>query len=109
MGNKRSSANISRHGLGIFISLLLFVIPLSQSVLNWGSAQATIYWSNSSGTATDFNWANGGSDKGLFGDPIIVGSVFVFSPTNFRAESIDGVSSIKSDRLQFDITAHSGK
>ncbi len=89
--------------------LFLFFIPLLQSVLDSGDAQATIYWQQKNGIAADFDWANGGSDKCLFGEPTVIGNVFQFSPTNFRAESIDGRSAITSDRLQFDIIAHPGK
>ncbi|PKL47629.1 MAG: hypothetical protein CVV39_05525 [Planctomycetes bacterium HGW-Planctomycetes-1] len=81
-----------------------------QPAFNSGDVQAVIYWSNSSGTADEFSWTNGGSDKGLFGDPTLVGgNTLVFAPTNFRAESVDGKSAITSDRLQFDLIADPGK
>ncbi|OHB59435.1 MAG: hypothetical protein A2173_04950 [Planctomycetes bacterium RBG_13_44_8b] len=90
--------------------MTLFFIQMVQPVFNSGDVQAVIYWSNSSGTASGFSWANGGSDKGLFGDPTLVGgNTFVFAPTNFRAESSNGISAITSDRLQFDLIANPGK
>lgn len=107
---RRSCTSFPRFHLRLIVFLLFFLIQPLQSVFNSGDAQATIYWSNSSGSAADFDWQNGGSDKGLFGDPCLVGGdTFQFSPTNFRAESVDGKSAIVSDRLQFDITAHPGK
>lgn len=74
-----------------------------------GSAQAFDPWSNPSGTASFFDWSNGGSDTGLFGSPVLVGGdTFVFFPSNFRAESIGGGSNIAYDRLQFEVEAHAG-
>jgi hypothetical protein len=110
--NRRSFTNSPRLGFRTPFPLLitLFLIQLAQPAFHSGDVQATVYWTNSSGTADGFSWANGGSDKGLFGDPTLVGgNTFVFSPTNFRAESIDGKSDITSDRLQFDLIAAPGK
>ncbi|MDD5010516.1 MAG: hypothetical protein PHQ00_00160 [Phycisphaerae bacterium] len=110
--NRRSFTNIPRLDFRAPFPLLitLFLIQLIQPALNSGDAQATIYWSNSSGTADGFSWTNGGSDKGLFDDPIsIAGNTFVFSPTDFFAESINGKSAITSDRLQIRISADPGK
>ncbi len=93
----------------ILLAMTLFFIQLAQPVFNSGDAQATVYWTNSSGTADGFSWANGGSDKGLFGDPTLVGgNTLVFSPSNFRAESSDGDSAFLSDRLEIELIAHSG-
>jgi hypothetical protein len=95
----------------ILLLIMLFFIQLVQPVFNSGDVQAAFqYWSNRNGVADGFYWQNGGSDKGLFGNPTLVGgNVFQFSPTNFRAESIDGRSAITSDRLQFDLIADPGK
>jgi hypothetical protein len=74
-----------------------------------GSALAFIPWSNSSGSGSFFDWTNGGSDNGLFGDPTLVGGdTFAFFPSNFRAESVDGVSDNVNDRVQFELIAHAG-
>ncbi|MBN2447874.1 MAG: PEP-CTERM sorting domain-containing protein [Phycisphaerae bacterium] len=60
-----------------------------------------------SGTADYFDFANGGSDNGLFGEPQLVGgNTFVFTPNDFRAESTDGVAATAQDRLFIDITMH---
>jgi hypothetical protein len=73
-------------------------------------ASAFQFWSNQNGTASFFDWSNGGSDNGLFGDPTLVGGdTFVFFPQGWRAESINGVPSIKADRLQVTLTAHAGQ
>jgi hypothetical protein len=61
-----------------------------------------------SGSAPYFDYSNGGSDNGLFGDPVIVGgNTFVFTPDAFRADSADGVAGSATDRLFIDITMHS--
>jgi len=74
-----------------------------------GSAQAFVPWANDTGTASFFDWSNGGSDTGLFGSPVLVGGdTFVFFPSNFRAESIGGGSTTTYDRLQFEVEAHAG-
>lgn len=73
------------------------------------ASRALILWNNSSGEADFFFWENGGSDNGLFGDPTLVGGdTFVFTPSNFRAESADGDSDVTSDRMQVDIIAKPG-
>jgi hypothetical protein len=61
---------------------------------------SAVLWSNSSGTSPGlFSWSNGGSDQGLFGDPVVVGNQFIFSPANFRAVSNNGVAVTTADRL----------
>jgi len=75
----------------------------------FSATQANVFWSNSSGSGSSFDWQNGQSLYGLFGDPIFVGdNTFVFFPSNFRAESINGVSDSVSDRLEFELIAHEG-
>jgi hypothetical protein len=45
----------------------------------------------------------------LFGDPILVGgNTLVFFPSTFRAESLDREVTSVSDRLEFELIAHSG-
>ena len=86
--------------------LLVFALPVAMFI---PTANATIYWQNPSGSADDFDYSNGGSDNGLFGEPNVIGNTLLFEPDNFRAESHDGTSDITSDRLQFDILIHPGK
>lgn len=72
------------------------------------SAQAFYYWSNSSGSTAYFDWSNGGSENGIYGDPIIITeNTFVFFPANFRAESSGDFDSIY-DRMEFDLNFHLG-
>ncbi len=74
-----------------------------------GSASAFVPWSNPNGNGSFFSWSNGGSDNGLFGSPILVnGDSFVFFPSNFRAQSSNGVAAQTSDRLSFTLEAFQG-
>jgi hypothetical protein len=73
-------------------------------------ASAFVAWSNANGSADFFDWSNGGSDNGLFGDPMVVdGNTLLFIPGGWRADSLDGVPEISSDRLQVDLKAHQGE
>jgi hypothetical protein len=98
----------------IFTSYLLsrMVVTLAAVILfiliSGQNAQALTYWTNSSGSATNFDWANGGSNNGLFGDPNPVGDTLAFSPSNFSAQSSDGLTDFVSDTLEFELTAHPG-
>jgi hypothetical protein len=71
-----------------------------------GQAMAFVPWSNPNGSGSFFDWANGGSDLGLFGSPVVAGDTFIFSPHDFRAQSSNGVPGESHDRLQFDLIAH---
>jgi hypothetical protein len=74
----------------------------------FSAAQAAV-WSNPTGNADFFDWQNGQSLYGLFGDPILVGgNTLVFFPSMFRAESLDRETNSVSDRLEFELIAHSG-
>lgn len=78
-------------------------------IVSAGSALAFVPWTNDSGTADFFDWTGGGSDFGLFGDPTLVGGdTFVFFPSDFRAESIDGADANTNDRMEFELIAHPG-
>lgn len=82
-------------------------VALSLQLSYVGTASAFVMWSNSNGTATNFDWSNGGSDNGLFGDPVLIGgNTFAFTPAGFRAESINGVSASVTDRMQVELAAH---
>ncbi len=67
---------------------------------------AFVPWSNPNGNTAAFAWANGGSDTGLFGSPVLVGNTFTFFPSMFRAQSVNGSPSIVYDRLEFDVYAN---
>jgi len=89
-----------RKGLGL--------LALGAIIACAGQADAFVLWTNSSGSTTDFDWENGGSDNGLFGDPVVVGNKFIFTPQGFLASSLNGVADATTDRLQVDIIAHPG-
>jgi hypothetical protein len=94
-----------------FTALLLFSLILLQSVFFADNVKAAIVtWADSNGIGNGFYWQNGGSDKGLFGNPILINgnTTLHLEPKNFSAESINGKSAITSDRLQVDIIAAPG-
>ncbi|MDD5010517.1 MAG: PEP-CTERM sorting domain-containing protein [Phycisphaerae bacterium] len=85
------------------------IFTLALILLAFSSAQANILWSNASGTAGLFDWQNGQSLNGLFGDPTLIGgNTLAFFPSNFRAESLDGITDSVYDRLEFELNANSG-
>lgn len=87
------------------VSLLTVVSVLFM----FSAAQAAIFWSNPTGSADFFDWQNGQSLYGLFGDPILVGgNTLVFFPSTFRAESLDREVNSVSDSLEFELIVHSG-
>jgi hypothetical protein len=84
-----------------FLAVILVLFAFS-------AVQATVLWSNPDGSAKLFDWVNGQSLYGLFGDPILVGGdTLVFFPSMFRAESMGQTNSV-SDRLEFELIAHPG-
>lgn len=86
-----------------------FMVAAAGALAMAGAAQAFVPWSNASGNGAWFSWSGGGSDNGLFGSPILVaGQSFVFFPSNFRAQSVNGGASIVSDRLQVTLEANAG-
>ncbi|MGB8225651.1 MAG: PEP-CTERM sorting domain-containing protein [Sedimentisphaerales bacterium] len=75
----------------------------------FSAAQAAIFWSNPTGNADFFDWQNGQSLYGLFGDPTLVdGNTLEFFPSTFRAESADRQTDSVSDTLEFELFAHPG-
>ncbi len=71
-----------------------------------GSAHAFVFWNNPNGTANGFDWKDGGSDNGLFGDPVIIGNTFTFFPSGFIASGLNGTAGFISDRLEVELIAH---
>ena len=69
---------------------------------------AIVPWSNPNGVAPGFVWANGHNDTNLFGSPTVVGNQFIFTPSNFIANSNNGVSGTAHDTTQVDITLNPG-
>jgi hypothetical protein len=85
-------------------AVFLIVVLYTFSIVS-----ADVFWTNQNGTATSFDWANGHSLYGLFGDPTLVGgNTLVFSPSNFIAESTDGQSNTVSDTFEFELIIHQG-
>ncbi|HYE63230.1 MAG TPA: hypothetical protein VD997_14640 [Phycisphaerales bacterium] len=68
------------------------------------AAHAIVQWTNPSGTALDFTWSNGYTNSGYFGNPVIAGNTFIFTPSNFGAT----FNSPKTDTLQVTIAAING-
>ncbi|MHC4976188.1 MAG: hypothetical protein ACYTF7_06240 [Planctomycetota bacterium] len=81
------------------------------AVALWASpAHAFVAWSNSNGSGTGFDWMNGGSLNGLYGDPTLVsGNTLIFFPNNFRADSANGVTDFVTDTIMVDILAAPGQ
>lgn len=79
------------------------------AVMMAATANAWVPWTNGNGSADFFDWENGGSANGLYGDPTLVGGdTLVFFPSMFRAESIDGVPQTTWDTLEVDLIARAG-
>jgi hypothetical protein len=83
----------------ILVAVMLFAVQ----------SQAVIYWTSSSGSASDFTWTNGGSDKGLYGEPTVSGNTFEFIPASTFQAASKGNTVLTYDRLQFDITVDPGQ
>jgi len=75
-----------------------------------GSASADVAWSQPSGNAAFFTWANGhNTNSNLFGSPILVGgTTFQFFPTNFTTTSSNGGTTSVTDTLSVDLFALPG-
>jgi hypothetical protein len=73
---------------------------------------AFVPWSgpNASGSNSFISWSNGGSTDALWGNPIIAGNSFLFTPTDFRAQSSSGIGNpgIVDGLLQFQIETKPG-
>lgn len=67
---------------------------------------AFVPWTTPAGVVPGlYAYSGGGSDNGLFGDPIISGNTFAFFPSGFLAQSSGAAASsqITSDRLEFNL------
>jgi len=67
---------------------------------------AFVPWTTPSGTVPGlFSYSGGGSDNGLFGNPIVGGSTFTFFPSGFLAQAQGAVATSQntSDRLEFNV------
>lgn len=73
------------------------------------SSFAVVPWATPSGSNSQISYSGGQSDNGLFGEPTVNGSQFLFFPSNFKASSANGVAAQTTDRLQFKLTAKPGQ
>jgi len=86
---------------------LIVAVALCSIVGFTEQAPAFMFWTNANGSGDFFDWSDGGSDNGLFGDPLLVdGDTFLFFPEAWRAESADGVPDSAHDRMQVNLSAH---
>jgi len=81
---------------------LVSTAPLSDD------ASALMYWSNKDGSTADFMWLNGGSENGLFGDPVVIGNTLWFFPEHFSAESSNGTPAFAYDKLEVEFIGLGG-
>jgi hypothetical protein len=80
--------------------------PAIALMVSASAANAVVNWTNPAGVALSFSWSNGYSNNGFFGDPIIAGNTFIFTPPAFNA--IRGVNNTRTDTLQVDLAAIGG-
>lgn len=109
--DRRSYGGILRpHFCAVFLSSLTLIILF---IIAGDARAALIPWqTNASGTGDGFYWQGGGSDHGLFDNPILLGDghTLEFSwKDDFMAQSLNGKPVTKSDRLQIDIIAAPGE
>jgi hypothetical protein len=96
-----------KKNLRLYPLLFVFLSFAAQS-------QALVQWAGGKdhGTADYFTWQNGGSSKGLYGNPTEtpdIDNAFTFAPVNFTAQSVVGKAGLITDALQFEISAIDGK
>ena len=64
-------------------------------------------WTIPDGETAQFFYSNGGDVEGRFGDPNVVGNLFVFQ-TSFLANASEGSSQTFGDTVSFDVLAKPG-
>jgi hypothetical protein len=75
-----------------------------------GTVHAQVPWVPPGGSGSFFTYANGLSQNGLFGNPTLVGGdTFTFTPTNYIANSVNGVGASVPDLMQVELTANAGQ
>lgn len=92
-----------------FQSLRISLILLLTQLFLVSCACALQYWDEKDGSTGAFAWKNGGSETGLFGNPVVVGNTFKFHAVDFNSVSKNGVRTFLTDTLQFDIFALDGR
>lgn len=91
-----------------FAQLAAPVVALSALVAP-STTFAAVPWTTPSGSTPLMSYSGGQSDGGLFGDPVVSGSTFLFFPSNFKATSSNGVAQTTSDRMSVVVNAPAGK
>lgn len=87
-----------------------FAIILSGALITGGFAAVSVAapWTNPSGAANSFTYANGQDLNGLFGDPVVTGDSFHFPNLDFTAGAAGGTIQSKNDVVSFDIIPNPG-
>lgn len=75
----------------------------STAALPVDSFGAFVPWSNASGSNALVSWSGGGSTDALWGDPVVSGLTFTFTPDEFRAEASNGGADTVDGLLSFDL------
>jgi hypothetical protein len=74
------------------------------------AADGFVFWSSPNGAGSFFTYSGGGSDNGLFGDPVLLGgNTFTFFPAAFAANSSNGIAQSTNDRLEVTLQANPGQ
>ena len=85
-------------------TLVTGVYLLSQALTGAASAASVTL----SGTTVDFSFDN--TLMGLFGQPSVAGDTLFFTPSNFKAKSLNGEGYVLTDEtINVQVTAHSGR
>ncbi|OQA03550.1 MAG: PEP-CTERM motif protein [Planctomycetes bacterium ADurb.Bin401] len=92
-----------------FQPLRISLILLLTQLFLVSCACALQYWDEKDGSTDSFAWKNGGSETGLFGNPVVVGNTFKFNAAEFNAISENGGRSFLTDSLHLDLFALNGK
>ena len=74
-----------------------------------GTASASpVPWTQPFGSTTYYDYSNGQSTNGLFGNPLVLDGSFIFFPNNFKASAQNGASDTESDAVSFNIAVKPG-
>ena len=89
---------------------ILRSLAVSSVLALTGSVFASpVPWSSPNGTTLDYDYFNGQSANGLFGNPTVFNGSFLFFPQNFKAVSSNGTTGHADDSVSFDISVKNGK
>lgn len=85
-------------------SNVLLAVAFGSALAVCGSTSASpIPWTQDNGSTTYYDYSNGQSTNGLFGDPLVLDGSFLFFPSNFKAVATNGAATSVSDTLSFDV------